>query len=258
MLSSRLRYRFANRGYVRLRWPSGRTNLPTQLSYHMNQLSLYDCCLLAGLSCKSYTRRQSGISHKAIRLVASRQQKNMHRHSYHNQAHIAQVILAAGLLADEAGLADNERDILLTAALIHDYGHLGAYRNKSAYWQEALSCDQALPLLSRGGMDSRLVSLLSEMVLATSPKDTQGMSSLKGNDILSLLLDADLFASLFLDKLSVDKLTARLKYEEKLTSPHHQIRDEFLAHCKHKGLSSLAGQSLHDRLLSGMTYFGER
>ena len=107
-------------------------------------------------------------------------------------------------------------------------------------------------------------------MLATSPQadaDTakahgkghgKGQSKQQGDDIISLLADADLFASLFGAKRDVDKLTGQLKFEERLTMPMADLRDGFLASCKVKGLSSLAGQALHDRLGTNMTYFRSR
>lgn len=236
--------------------------LPSQTSAEMRQLSLYECCLMAGLSAPSFTRHNTGISHTAIKKVAKAQSRLMRLNAYHNQAHICQVIIAAGLLADEASISQVERDILIVAALIHDFGHLGAKRNKTPFWQEVFSCDKALPLLIRGGMDSRLVGLFYEMVLATSPQadaDTvQVQGKKQGDEIISLLADADLFASLFGAKRDVDMLTAQLKFEERLTMPMAELRDGFLAACKAKGLSSLAGQTLHNRLGTNMTYFRSR
>lgn len=255
MRSRRLKYRFANRGYAALRWPSGLSMMPSQLSPEMAQLSLYECCLMAGLSGPVKARQKTGISHSGIKSLAKKQVKLMRLNAYHNSAHIGQVILACGLLADAAQISQIERDILIVAALIHDYRHLGAKRNKTALWQEALSCDEALPRLIRGGCDSRLITLFYEMVLATSPLADEEAHSIKGNDILSLLLDADLFASLFLPKASVDRLTANLKFEERLSVPHAQLRDGFLAQCAEKGLASLAGGMLHKRLKPSMTYF---
>lgn len=255
MRSRRLKYRFANRGYAALRWPSGLSMMPSQLAPEMRQLSLYECCLMAGLSKRINTRRKTGISHKGIKSLAAKQTKLMRLNAYHNSAHVGQVILACGLLADKAQISQIERDILIVAALIHDYRHLGAKRNKTALWQEALSCDEALPCLIRGGCDSRLIALFYEMVLATSPQADDDVKSIKGNDVLSLLLDADLFASLFLPKPLVDRLTANLKFEERLTLPHTQLRDGFLAQCAQKGFASLAGGMLHQRLKPSMTYF---
>lgn len=262
MRNRRLQHRFTSVSYARNRWPHSRAMLPSQTSAEMRQLSLYECCLMAGLSAPSFTRHHTGISHNAIKKVAKAQSRLMRLNAYHNQAHICQVIIAAGLLADEASISQVERDILIVAALMHDFGHQGAKRNKTPFWQEVYSCDKALPLLIRGGMDSRLVGLFYEMVLATSPQadaDTvQIQGKQQGDDIISLLADADLFASLFGTKRDVDKLTAQLKFEERLTMPMADLRDGFLAACKAKGLSSLAGQALHDRLGTNMTYFRSR
>ena len=258
MRNRRLLHRFPLLFYARNRWPHSRAMLPSQTSAEMKQLSLYECCLMAGLSAPSFTRHNTGISHNAIKQVAKAQSRLMRLNAYHNQAHICQVIIAAGLLADEASISQVERDILIVAALIHDFGHRGAKRNKTPFWQEIFSCDKALPLLIRGGMDSRLVGLFYEMVLATSPQADADTAKGQGDDIISLLADADLFASLFGAKRDVDKLTGQLKFEERLTMPMAELRDRFLASCKAKGLSSLAGQALHDRLETNMTYFRSR
>ena len=266
MRNRRLQHRFTSVSYARNRWPHSRAMLPSQTSAEIRQLSIYECCLMAGLSAPALTRHHTGISHNAIKKVAKVQSRLMRLNAYHNQAHICQVIIAAGLLADEASISQVERDILIVAALIHDFGHRGAKRNKTPFWQEVFSCDKALPLLISGGMDSRLVGLFYEMVLATSPladADTakaqgKGQNKQQGDDIISLLADADLYASLFGAKRDVDKLTGQLKFEERLTMPMADLRDGFLASCKVKGLSSLAGQALHDRLGTNMTYFRSR
>lgn len=255
MRNRRLTYRFASYRYAHRRWPHGRALMPSQLSPEIGQLSLYDCCLMAGLSAPRVTRHHTGISHQAIKRVAKAQSRLMRTNAYHNHAHIRQVILAAGLLAEEAALSQTERDIVIVAALIHDFGHMGAKRHKTPLWQETLSCDKALPHLIRGGMDSRLAGLFYEMILATSPKAEAYRNNGPSDDILSVLLDADLFASLFLSKRVVDRLTAQLKYEDRLTISVAELRDNFLAICQAKGLSSLAGQALHERLSPQMTYF---
>ena len=96
------------------------------------------------------------------------------------------------------------------------------------------------------------------MVAATSPAEPVSETRHKGNDILSLLLDADLFASLFLPKRDVDRLTAQLKDEERLTVSHEALRDGFLDKCRNSGFASLAGQKLHNALAAHMTYFQGR
>ena len=256
MAKRRLSYRFASPAYAHQRWPNSRAMLPLQTSAHLTQLSLFDCCLLAGLSPAARCRQNTGISHKAIAKLAKAQDKMMRLNAYHNRAHICQVILAAGLLSDEAKLSQKERDILLVAALVHDYGHLGHRRNKSAYWQEAASCGKALPMLFGKTGDSRLIGVFYDLVLATSPQADDLDSSKPSNEIVNLLCDADLFASLFLPKKEVDRLTACLKFEERLVMPLSHLRDGFLQKCTARGLASIAGRVLHSKLSASMTYFG--
>ena len=197
-MSIRLKYRYAKRSYASRRWPVTLRLLPSQTSPEITQQGLYECCLMAGLSQPKVTRQKTGISHKAIKAIAADRQAIMRLNSYHNQQHIAQVILAAGLLADYAQITQIERDLLIVAALIHDFAHLGRFRNRKAMWQERQSVTKAMPILLRHGCDSRLVTLFEEMILATSPAHKGQEADIKDNDILSLLLDADLFASLFL------------------------------------------------------------
>ena len=66
------------------------------------------------------------------------------------------------------------------------------------------------------------------MIMATSPMAPDDRADIKGNDILSLLLDADLFASLFLPKKQVDQLTAKLKFEDRLGVLRKCVRISFL------------------------------
>ena len=85
---------------------------------------------------------QTGISSQAVKSLAHAQDNVMSRHPYHNKAHIGQVIIAAGLLADKASLPQIDRDLLIIAALIHDFHHLGRLRCHEAFWQETKSFKQ--------------------------------------------------------------------------------------------------------------------
>ena len=255
MKSRRLRYRFASRRYASRRLTSGLSLLPTQTAREMAQIDLYECCQIAGLSQPRALRYQTGISAQAVKQLAEAQDGLMRRHPYHNQAHIGQVIIAAGLLADKASLPQIKRDILILAALMHDFLHLGRLRHHEPFWQEARSFQGAMHKAMRHHIDIRLTSLFHQMIMATSLHSAPEPASLKRNDILSLLLDADLFASLFLPKKQVDKLTAALKFEDRLTQPHATLRDNFITHCEKNGLASLAAQSWHEALPAHHTYF---
>ena len=255
MKSRRLRYRFASRAYAAQRQAAGLSLLPTQISREFVQISLYECCLMAGLSQPRALRHQTGISSQAVKSLAHAQDSVMSRHPYHNKAHIGQVIMAAGLLADKASLPQIDRDLLIIAALIHDFHHLGRLRCHEAFWQETKSFQAAVHQAVRHKMDVRLVSLFHQMIMATSMFYERQNASVKGNDILSLLLDADLFASLFLPKKAVDRLTASLKFEDRLTLPHTTLRDKFISHCQNRGLASLAAQQWHESLPVHQTYF---
>lgn len=255
MKSRRLRYRFASRAYAAQRQAAGLSLLPTQNAREFAQIGLYECCLIAGLSEPRPLRHQTGISSQVVKSLAHAQDRLMSRHPYHNKAHIGQVIIAAGLLADKASLPQIDRDLLIIAALIHDFHHLGRHRHQKAFWQETKSFQAAIHHAVRHKMDIRLVSLFHQMIMATSPFFERQAPSIKGNDILSLLLDADLFASLFMPKKVVDSLTSSLKFEDRLTMPQATLRDTFITHCQNRGLASLAAQQWHEMLPANYTYF---
>ena len=255
MTSNRLRYRFASTRYALRRWLDGFAYLPHQLSYHMRQITLLEACQLAGLSDKRALRANAAIPPKAIQRLAKAKAQKLSMRAYHSRQHIAQVIIAAGLLAEAARIKQAERDLLIVAALIHDFHHLGKRRNKGAYWQEQLSAKKALPLILRAGGDGRLYRSLYQLILATSPKAERAQLNSQKITCLPLLLDADLFASLFSSKGQVDSLTALLKYEEGLSSSVTNLRDNFMAHCHEQGFASPVSQRLHEALGPHHTYF---
>ena len=255
MKSHRLKYRFASMRYAKQRWPDGFAYLPHQLSPHMAQISLLDCCQMAGLSSARSLRHRSAIPFKAVAHLAKSKSQRLSGNAYHSCQHIAQVIIAAGLLAEAASLTQAERDLVILAALVHDYGHLGRRRDPKAFWQERRSANMALPCLQRYGADGRLYRSLYAMILATSPaadKHKRIQPSMAG---LPLLLDADLFASLFSSKKQVDALTGLLKYEDRITTDRSALRDKFMAHCAQQGFASSVSALLHQALRPNHTYF---
>ena len=241
------------RAYYVRKWPLSLDVLPNQTSSVTTRYSLLSWCHWAGLSTASKIR-SSGISYEAVRQLALRQEKKGRCNAYHNRNHIAQVIIASGLLAHQAKLSQIETDHLIIAALIHDYGHLGHFRNKAPFWQEQKSWQQSMAILRRFGCAGHLSSAFYNWLMATSPfADHQ---RIKGqNTITALLVDADLFGSLFLAKPIVRQLSQAVRFEDKILTDLDEFIQQFIAQCEAKGLASQAAQSLHKRLPDGYSYF---
>ena len=88
--------------------------------------------------------------------------------------------------------------------------------------------------------------------MATNPKSAADQPACQ---ITSLLLDADLFGSLFLPKIAVDKMTKSLRFEEGLCLDYKELLANFLAHCAIKGFASPITAKLHAALPAHITYF---
>lgn len=241
------------RAYYLRRWPVSLSFLPNQTSADITRMSLLSCCEWAGLSSPSRLRL-SGISYQGVRRLAQAQEKKGRCNAYHNRNHIAGVIIAAGLLAKKANLSQIQTDHLIIAALMHDFGHLGHFRNKAAFWQERKSWQQAMAILQRAGCDGRLSKLFYQWVMATSPVAKH--DEFAGKDIIaSLLVDADLFASLFLAKPKVRRLSQSVRIEERLCVDLETFIRQFITQCEVNGLASKAAQELHALLPAGYSYF---
>ena len=239
--SRRLRYKYPKLGYVLSRWPAGLYLLPKQTDPQIEQVPLDAIASYAGLSKLTSLKHRTGFSKQRLSLNA-----------YHSLSHIKQVIVASGLLAKASDLPQRDTDRLMMAALIHDYRHLGRRRPNISGWQEAASLRQALPLFQKHGLSGQNYQLLHRLIMATNPKARSDHASCQ---ITSLLLDADLFGSLFLPKIAVDTMTKSLRFEEGLCLDHKALLENFLAHCAMKGFASPVTAKLHAALPAHITYF---
>lgn len=101
--------------------------------------------------------------------------------SYHSIEHINDVYEACEHLAIEEGISEDERLLLLTAALYHDSGFLVQAKD-----HEKLSCDIVRTHLPRYQYNSEQIAIICGMIMATklpqSPK----------NKLEEILCDADL------------------------------------------------------------------
>ena len=250
--SRRLRYKYPKLGYVLSRWPAGLYLLPKQTDPQIEQVPLDAIASYAGLSKLTSLKHRTGFSKQAFRHLTKPLQQRLSLNAYHSLSHIKQVIVASGLLAKASDLPQRDTDRLMMAALIHDYRHLGRRRPNISGWQEAASLRQALPIFQKYGLSGQNYQLLHRLIMATNPKARSDHASCQ---ITSLLLDADLFGSLFLPKIAVDTMTKSLRFEEGLCLDHKALLENFLAHCAMKGFASPVTAKLHAALPAHITYF---
>lgn len=239
--------------YYKQRWPHSLSSLPNQTSAKINRYTLLSWCHWAGLSSATQLRA-SGIAYEGVRRLAQRQEIRGRCNAYHNRSHIAQVIIASGLFAQQARLSQTDTDHLIIAALMHDYGHLGHFRNTAPFWQERQSWKTSMAILSRSGLDGRLVSPFHKWIMATSPAAHLDKAR-RQDTITALLVDADLFGSLFLAKPLVRRLSQSVRFEERLTTDLAVFIEQFIKQCETAGLASLAARQLHAQLPDGYSYF---
>lgn len=86
--------------------------------------------------------------------------------AYHNQHHVAEVVLAAYLLGKRERLSSRHTAELVVAAAAHDLWHPGA-KNQVPFEIETLSCQIAEPFLRQAGWQEDEIARLRAMILAT-------------------------------------------------------------------------------------------
>lgn len=91
------------------------------------------------------------------------------RQPYHSRQHFCEVMLAASVLCQLHALPPHRTQLLLLAALIHDWDHDG--RPHPKFRLERQSIARALPHLVAAGIDRDRCLQLTALVLATEPHD---------------------------------------------------------------------------------------
>lgn len=101
--------------------------------------------------------------------------------SYHSVSHVKDVMQAAMHIAAQEGVSEEDKTLLLTAALFHDSGFLfGAQEH------ERKSCDIAKQYLPEYGYNEEQIEKICGMIMATKiPQSPQ-------NHLEQILADADL------------------------------------------------------------------
>jgi uncharacterized membrane-anchored protein YitT (DUF2179 family)/HD superfamily phosphodiesterase len=101
---------------------------------------------------------------------------------YHNLQHTRSVIEVTAYLAKEEKIAEQDKLLLLTAALFHDTGFIKGYSN-----HEELSCEAAKEILPQYGYTNEAIEKICRLIMVTklpqTPTDICGQ----------ILCDADLY-----------------------------------------------------------------
>jgi uncharacterized membrane-anchored protein YitT (DUF2179 family)/predicted metal-dependent HD superfamily phosphohydrolase len=140
--------------------------------------------------------------------------------TYHNVDHTEEVVKAASMLADEEDIAEEDKKILLTAALFHDSGFLEDYDH-----HEEVSCKLAKTYLPNYGYTPQQIEHICKLIMVTK----QGARPT--NILECILCDADLYylgTTLYKKKAGqlFKELKSRGKIKDKNGWPDRQL--EFL------------------------------
>jgi uncharacterized protein len=156
---------------------------------------------------------------KARAFLLLKLQKELPSHlTYHNAAHTEGVINATAYLLQREGVPENDKWLLLTAALFHDAGFLRAYDN-----HEELSCDVAWETLPGFGYCKECIDAICRLIRVTK------MPQMPLSHYEKIICDADLYY-LGTVKFSV---TARQLYKEWKAAGHVQNKEEWMTKQMH-------------------------
>ena len=120
---------------------------------------------------------------KAYQFLTEKLEKELPSHlTYHHVQHTRDVITAVEYLLKAEKVPEEDRWLLLTAALFHDAGFLKEYKN-----HEELSCDIAWETLPAFGYANESIEMICRLIMAT--KLPQSPSTLYEK----IICDADLY-----------------------------------------------------------------
>ena len=248
------RHRFASLpagpGHVVRRWPAGLGAMQlVGFSRPCRRHDLAAICAWAGLSVARRGRAGVRVPASAIARLVKKAARAESGNHYHHPGHYAHVVMAAGVLAEAAGLACEERALLILAALVHDLGHHGRRSSKRLYAQERWSSALVRQVLGAAGADMRLAGRVERLLLATAiNKDALRLTILKADPLARLLADADIFASIFYSRDLALRMTRMLKLEQRLPGAPETLLSHFSALIEAEGLRSATGRRLYARL----------
>ncbi|MGC6412586.1 MAG: HD domain-containing protein [Candidatus Puniceispirillaceae bacterium] len=243
--------------YVLNRWPHSLPQFEYKARQKAGKSHIIRLFLSAGGAVpKSGHLNPAALYPNQLKQLADQVSQHRHRAHYHTPQHSYQVMMAVGLLGAASGLKSAEMSLLMLAALIHDLDHLGRYQSPEKAGQEKWSLRKAFGILSRSGLHYRTRGDLERLILATCPDLTADLLSKSSAKLARLLVDADLFGSLFFSQKTVRQLTQALKHENRLATDWTLLLSGFLDKAKQIHPASAAAQKLHNTRLDGYSYFG--
>ena len=179
--------------------------------------------------------RWAGVNASApLNILMRAASKNMHSNSYHHPWHTMTVMILSAILGRRAHIGQDEMDVLMTLALVHDLDHRGKMASPIVYQEEERSAKIATRRLfgcysARAGQHHDLRSALC--ATAFGAKDHQ-----IDDEVTALLVDADILASLIFPFDDVIKLTKGLKKEKGAKTPSDETLKAFLNATGKRGL----------------------
>jgi hypothetical protein len=148
---------------------------------------------------------------------------------YHNRQHFADTCLAVSyFLRCSLEISDREKLLILLTALVHDFGHQGAFRGSKFLTQEEETV-QILKNTSLNRLHEDEFSMIANFIIGTNSKNLSEINlrhtkypSNKKYLMQSLINDADIAAS-FIDSLTPELSTLILKETGNLNPSTHEL-----------------------------------
>ena len=160
------------------------------------------CLYLSTSLCLFMKANENGILQKTQEFVTALFRKNAHKEfPFHNYDHTAGVVSAATIIGQAEGLNDEELEIVLISAWMHDVGYFETYKG-----HEERGAEIARDFLEKNHYDQDKISSVAGCILAT--RFPQSPS----NILESVICDADL-AHLGRDHLESKVSSLRREWE---------------------------------------------
>ena len=158
-----------------------------------------------------------------LRRLISIAESNPYSNSYHNPWHTLSVVVLAAILAKRMRFKKARYDDLILLAIAHDLAHRGKRSPPMHLAEERRSATLARRVLRLSGKTARA---FEEQIKASAISVRPSHRS-KINTLTALLLDADIFASVFFAPKDRLRLAEGIKRETKSTSPSSELLADF-------------------------------
>ena len=177
-----------------------------------------------------------------VQMLMRAASKNMHSNGYHHPWHTMTVMMMAGILGTYAEFSQDEMSRLMIYALVHDLDHRGQFSPHQRYVEEARSAKIANNRLfgQHSGLGQAQMAL-NEALRATT---FGGDESCPDDEVVKVLVDADIFASVIFPYAAALSLTKGLKFEQRDQAPSVETLDKFLSLVAEKGFQHEATKQL--------------